>query len=73
MANKTGSHQNGDISTTMRSPFGEKLGPRGTKGLIDADQEDDRSGRFPTKNCLDIGGKPATLEGPQGTALKFRK
>ena len=73
MAKGNGSHQDGDINTPMRQLFGEKLGPRGTKGLIDADQEDNRSGRLPTKNCLDIGGKPAALESPQGTALKFNR
>ena len=73
MAKGNGSHQNGEISTPMRSLFGEKLGPRGTKGLIDEDQQDNRSGRLPTKNCLDIGGKPADLSSPQGTEIRLNR
>jgi len=73
MAKNTGSHQDGDINTPMRQLFGDKIGPRGTKGLIDEDQADDRSGRLPTKNMLDLGGKPADLSSPQGTEIRLRK
>jgi hypothetical protein len=72
MAKNTGSHQDGCINTTMQNNFGS-IGVKPTKGLIDEGQEDDRSGRLPTKNCLNIGGKPADLESPQGTALKFNR
>ena len=73
MANKTGSHQDGDINTPMRQLFGEKLGPRATKGLIDDEMSDDRSGHLPTKNMLDLGGKPADLSSPQGTEIKLNR
>jgi hypothetical protein len=73
MASKTGSHQDGDINTPMRQLFGEKLGPKPTKGLIDDEMADDRSGRLPTKNMLDLGGKPADLSTPQGTEIRLRK
>jgi hypothetical protein len=73
MASKTGSHQNGDINTPMRSLFGEKLGPKPTKGLIDDEMADDRPGHLPTKNQLNLGGKPADLSTPQGTEIRLRK
>ena len=73
MANKTGSHQDGDINTPMRQLFGEKLGPRATKGLIDDEMSDDRSGHLPTKNQLNLGGKPADLSSPQGTEIKLNR
>lgn len=73
MTNKTGSHQDGDISTTMRQMWGEKIGPKGTKGLIDEKEGDDRAGHLPTKNCLNLGGKPADLSSPQGTEIRLKR
>ena len=73
MANKTGSHQDGDINTPMRQLFGEKLGPKPTKGLIDSEMADDRPGHLTTKNCLNLGGKPADLSSPQGTEIKLNR
>lgn len=70
---KSGSHQNGDINTPMRSLFGEKLGPKPTKGLIYDEMSDDRKGHLPTKNQLNLGGKPADLSSPNGTEIRLRK
>ena len=70
---KTGSHQGGCINTTMRQ-LGKPIGVATTKGLIDAGQEDERKGRIPTKNTMDLGNmKPADINGPMGTSVKFRK
>jgi|FreactcultureFD7_1027221.scaffolds.fasta_scaffold45195_2 hypothetical protein len=72
MANK-GSHQDGDINTTMRQLF-KPIGVAPTKGLIDAGQEDTRSGHLTTKNTMSIGReKPADISGPMGTEVRFRK
>ncbi len=73
MAKGNGCHQDGDINTPMRQLFGDKVGPRATKGLIDDEMSDDRKGRLPTKNMLDLGGKPADLSTPQGTEIKLNR
>lgn len=73
MAKGNGSHKDGDISTPMRQLFGEKLGPAPTRGLIDEGMCDERKGRLPTKNMLDLGGKPADLSSPQGTEIKLNR
>ena len=74
MAKNTGSHQDGCINTTMRQ-LGKPIGVAPSKGLIDDEgQEDKRSGRLETKNCMDLGNmKPADVNGPMGTSIKFRK
>ena len=65
-------HKDGDVNTTMRQMF-KAPGVRPTKGLIDEGQGDGRSGHFPTKNKLDIGGNAATIETPMGTEIRLRK
>ena len=70
---KTGSHQDGCINTTMRQIV-KPIGIAPTKGLIDAGQEDTRSGHLTTKNTMEIGrNKPADISGPMGTEVRFRK